>query len=128
MIAVKRLTVVLCVSIFLALMLTGSCASVPVAPNETVVEGTVSEYAIVSSRLVGIKPEQVLYRITIHVESSKATGSGPDFLKERRGEDVPFYTKKILSPRLFGKSVRVRAEFRGGERGGLFWVKDVALR
>ncbi|NOZ25340.1 MAG: hypothetical protein GXO94_04520 [Nitrospirae bacterium] len=124
----KRLAVVLSVSLFFALLMTGSCASVPVVPNETVVEGRVSEYAIVSSRLVGIEPEQVLYRITIQVESSSAAGRGPDFLRDRVGEDVPFYTKKILSPRLFGRKVRVRVEFRGDEKGGLFWVRDVELR
>ncbi|NOY39609.1 MAG: hypothetical protein GXO95_05145, partial [Nitrospirae bacterium] len=52
----RRLTVVFCVSLFFTLLMIGSCASVTVLPNETIVEGTVSEYAIVSSRLAGIQP------------------------------------------------------------------------
>jgi len=124
----RRLTAVFCVSLFFTLLMIGSCASVPVLPNETVVEGTVSEYAIVSSRLAGIKPEQVLYRITIYIETTKSAGGGPDFLSDKVGKDVPFYTKHKLSPELFGRKVRARVEYRGDERGGLFWVRDVEPR
>ncbi len=124
----RRLTVVFCMSLFFTLLMIGSCASVSVIPNETIVEGTVSEYAIVSSRLAGIQPEQVLYRITIYIETTKAVGNGPDFLRDKVGKDIPFYTKKKLPPQLFGRKVRARVQYRGDERGGLFWVRDIEVR
>ncbi|NOY39793.1 MAG: hypothetical protein GXO95_06120, partial [Nitrospirae bacterium] len=86
------------------------------------------EYAIVSSRLAGIQPEQVLYRITIYIETTKSAGNGPDFLRDKIGKDVPFYTKEKLPPQLFGRKVRARVQFRGDERGGLFWVRDIEMR
>ncbi len=124
----RRVTAVFSVSLFFTLLMVGSCASVPVLPNETIVEGTVSEYAIVSSRLAGIQPEQVLYRITIYIETTRSADNGPDFLRDKVGKDVPFYTKEKLPPQLFGRKVRARVQFRGDERGGLFWVRDIEMK
>jgi hypothetical protein len=44
--------------VFLLLAMGGKSVSVPVIPNECIVEGTVAEYAIVSSRLISIEPEK----------------------------------------------------------------------
>lgn len=106
----------------------GSCISVSVIPNESVIEGVVSEYAIVSSRLVNVSPEQTLYRLTVHVESTDTIGGGPDFLAERIGRDVQFYSKENISPDIFGRSIKAKVTFRGDERGGMFWIRDVQLK
>ncbi len=94
----------------------------PVIPNETIVEGTVVEYAILSSSLEGIHPPITLHRVTILIESTRAVEGKADFLSGREGEYVPFYTKEGLSPTIFGKRIRARARFRGDERGGRFWI------
>ncbi len=108
----------------------GSCVSVlsaPVVPNESVIEGVVSEYAILSSRIINIRPNQVLYRLTIYIESSEGTGNKPGFLSGREGHDVRFYTKERLSPDLFGKKVRARVRYKGDERGGMFWIRNIEI-
>ncbi len=124
---VKRLTFILFVVLVTLQIIISSCASVPVAPNEAVVEGEVSEYSIVSSRLVGIKPEQTLYRIKIRLFKTKGTGFAYNRLKDKIGRDIPFYSKRPLSPELFGRMVRVRVSYRGDERGGKFWIKNITL-
>ncbi len=108
--------------------MTASCAAVPVAPETSVVEGTVCGYSILSSFLIGIQPEQVLHRITLCVESAGDGGEKGDRIVGRAGKYLPLYSKERLSPRLFGRKVRVRVIYRGDERGGLFWIEDLEIR
>lgn len=98
------------------------CISAPVIPNESTIEGVVSEYAVLSSRLIGMQPNQLLYRLTIYIESSKSVGDGPNFLKNKKGLDIKFYTKEKLSPELFGKRVKLKVKYQGDEKGGIFWI------
>jgi hypothetical protein len=100
-----------------------SCA-VPVIPNESMAIGVVKEYAMVSSSLINIQPEQTLYRITMHLESSLGLDNGPNFLKDKEGKDVQLYSKDRISPELFGKRLRAKVTYRGDERGGLFWIRS----
>jgi hypothetical protein len=113
------------VVVMVLIFMIGSCISVPVMPNESAVEGTVYEYAIVSSRLVNVAPEQTLYRVTIRVESTDTIGGGADFLEGRMGKDVQFYSREKIPPEVFGKRVRAKVTFRGDERGGTFWIRDI---
>ena len=99
--------------------------AVPAISNESLIEWVVSEYAIISSDLVGIKPRQTLYRLTIIITSSRNIGEGPDFLVNMTGQDIRFLSKKKLSPELFGKRVKVKARFNGDERGGTFWISNI---
>ncbi|NOZ68217.1 MAG: hypothetical protein GXP46_03000 [Deferribacteres bacterium] len=128
----RNLTVVsLVLSLICLAAVLGSCVSVlsaPVVPNESVIEGVVSEYAILSSRIVNIQPPQVLYRLTIRIESSEgAARNMPDFAGGMQGRDIRFYSKERLSPDLFGKRVRARVKYKGDERGGLFWISSVEI-
>jgi hypothetical protein len=100
-----------------------SCA-VPVIPNESIAIGVVKEYSIVSSSLVNIQPEQTLYRITIHLETSTGLDNGPNFLKDKEGKDVQLYSKEKITPELFGKRLKAKVTYRGDERGGLFWIRS----
>jgi hypothetical protein len=115
--------------VFLTALFTGRDGlSVPVVPNESIVTGIVKEYAILSSGLIGVRPEQVLYSLTVLVESSEAVGAGPDFLADKKGGSVRFYTKEELSPGLFGKRIKARARYAGDERGGRFWIKEIEIQ
>ncbi len=100
---------------------------VPVMPNEAVVEGVVSEYAIVSSRLAGFQPEQTLYRLTVNIESSESLDDKPNFFLDKNGQDIKFYSKEKLSPELFGKRIRAKARFAGDERGKVCWMHDIKI-
>ena len=101
--------------------------SVPAAPNEFVIEGTVQEYSIVSSNLLNIEPEQTLYRLTILIESYIKVKTEADFLSDKKGKTVQFYSKEKISPEIFGKRVRGTIRYAGDERGGLYWIKEISI-
>lgn len=103
----------------------GKSVSVPVIQNECIVEGTVAEYAIVSSRLINIEPDQVLYRLVITVQSVKKIDNQPNFLSGKEGQEISFLTKEKLSPELFGKKIQAKARYSGDERGGRYWIRNV---
>lgn len=110
--------------IFFALNI--SADAVPVVPNEVVVRGHVLEYCLTSSRPLEIKPETVLYKITISVEKAEDV-KGPNFLKGKEGQTVIFYSREELSIALIGKKIKAKAEYRGDERGGIFWIKEIEI-
>ena len=116
------------VSFFVLFIFIGSCNSVPVAPNESIVEGFVVEYAVLSSSLVGVKPEMTLYRITIKVESTAKIGGGPDFMSDKTGQDVQLYSKEKLDVDIYGKKIKTKVTLRGDERGRTFWVREIHIQ
>ena len=122
----KFMTAVLS-SLFVLFIFIGSCNSVPVAPNESMVEGVVSEYAVLSSRLVGVRPAMILYRVTVKVESTEKIGGVSDFLSDRVGQDVQFYSKEKISADVFEKRVKIKVTYRGDERGGAFWIREIQM-
>ncbi len=103
----------------------GRSISAPVIPNESVVNGTVVEYSIVSSHLIGIKPEQIIYNLTINIESAKSVNDRPNFLNNKEGQNIQFYSREKLSPELFGKKIKAVATYTGDEKGGLYWIKYI---
>lgn len=112
----------------LSLLVVGKTSgAVSAVSNESVIEGVVSEYTIISSHLIGIKPERVLYGLTIHIGSSRNTGDGPDFLHNRNGEDIRFYSREKLSPDLFGRKIKAKAVYKGDGKRGIYWISDIEI-
>lgn len=101
--------------------------SVPAAPNEYVIEGTVQEYSIVSSNMLNILPEQTLYRLTIFIESYIKFETEAGFLSDKKGKALQFYSKEKISPEIFGNRVRGKVRYAGDERGGLYWIKEINI-
>ncbi len=116
---------ILCIAVSFVSAMGQRPGSVPVIANESFIEGIVSEYAILSSHLAGIEPRQVLYRLTVTIESSRGMGGGPDFLKEKKGMDVPFYSKEKISHDMYGKKIKARVAYSGDERGGIYWIHNI---
>ena len=122
-------------SFILIFVLTVSCLfavakisdAVPAVSNGSIIEGLVSEYAVVLSDLIGIEPRQTLYRLTVNITSSHNIDEGPDFLFKMIGQDVRFLSKEKLSPELFGKRIKAMARYKGDERGGTYWIYDIAV-
>jgi hypothetical protein len=112
--------------IFLLLYILVSADAVPVMPNETVVRGHVEEYSLISSKLVGIKPEMTLYKLVISIEKVENV-KGPNFLKDKEGRFVTLYTKEEISSDFYGKKIKAMIEYTGDERGGLFWIKQIEI-
>lgn len=126
-IQLTSLRIVIPVVVFLLLAMGGKSVSVPVIPNECIVEGTVAEYAIVSSRLISIEPDQVLYRLVITIQSTRKIDNQRNFLSGKEGKDVSFLAKEKLSPELFGKKIQAKARYSGDERGGRYWIRNVEI-
>ena len=105
----------------------GPRAGAPAIPNETRFEGAVLEECAGSSGLYDISPEQTIYRLRVRVESYKEEAQAPNFLRGRIGEAVLFFTKEKPREELLGKRIRAVAEYRGDERGGKFWIKNIKI-
>ena len=101
--------------------------AVPAAPNEAMATGTVVEYSISSLPGPGPVPGPGLYKIVVKVEAVEDRGDAPNFLKGREGNEIAFWSRNRLDPGLFGKKVKALVEYRGDERGGLFWLKRVKI-
>jgi len=116
-------------ALFLAFLIFASShvAAVTVIPNGALITGVISEYGMVSSRLLGIQPDQTIYKVTIHLESSEDIDGMPNLLRGKEREDITFYTKERLSPDIFGKKVRAEVSYRGDERGGRWWVRSIKI-
>ncbi|HZX48870.1 MAG TPA: hypothetical protein VFF47_06615 [Nitrospirota bacterium] len=123
----RRITLCLVlISLFLSFN-TKYCIAVPAVPNESVIEGTVQEFSIVSSNLLNIMPEQTLYRLTILIESYENADTDADYLSDKKGKTVQLYSKEKISPEIFGKRVWVKVRYAGDERGGLYWIKEISM-
>jgi hypothetical protein len=103
-----------------------SADAVPVMPNETVVRGRVEEYSLISSKLMGIKPEMTLYKLVISIEKAENV-KGPNFLKDKEGQFITLYAKEEISSNFYGKKIKAKIEYTGDERGGLFWIKQIEI-
>ena len=112
--------------IFFLLYILVSADAVPVMPHETAVKGHVAEYCLTSSKLLGIKPERVLYKLVISVSNVEDI-KGPNFLKGKEGQLITLYSKKELSSKFYGEKIKAIVEYKGDERGGLFWIKRIEI-
>jgi hypothetical protein len=99
--------------------------AVPARPNKAILLGTVKEYSITSANLAGMRPEQVLYKLTIFVEASEEVKGLPNFIKNKEGRTVDVYSKEKLSSELFGQRIKAVVEYLGDERGGFFWIRHI---
>jgi hypothetical protein len=102
-------------------------SAVPVIPNAALIKGVVLESEGISSNLLGIQPEQTIYRLLIHVVCSKDVGEMRNFLKGEEGKDIVFYTKKPLPSDIVKKRIKARVSFRGDERGGRWWAQEIQI-
>ena len=103
--------------------------AVPAAPNGALMKGTVVEYSITSSAArSGKQPGAGLYKIVVTVESTEDIPDVSNFLADKKGQDIECWSKERLDPSLFQKKIRATVEYRGDERGGKFWIRNIELR
>ena len=101
--------------------------AVPVAPNTAILEGTVKEYCAGSSDLWDIRPVQIIYKVTVVVEGIGKSGDSPSFLRGKENQMLSFFTKENISPELLNKRIKAEVEFRGDEKGGRFWIRNIQI-
>jgi hypothetical protein len=127
MLGTRRIITLTTLSMVFLLFAAGSVTGGTVIPNGTLITGVILEYGIVSSRLLGIQPDQTIYKVTIRLESSEDIDGLPNLLRGKEGEDITFYTKEKLSSDIFNKKVRAEVLYRGDERGGRWWVRSINI-
>ena len=71
------------------------------------VEGRVISYSIVKAELLNIKPgDMTLYIIAV----------------EEKGRKISIFSKDPVPAWVFGKDIKAEIIFRGGPRGGAYWL------
>lgn len=100
---------------------------VPAIPNRAILEGTVKEYCAGSSQLWNIEPEQVIFKLTVLVQGVHDSEVVPNFLKDKEGQMLAFFTKETILPELLYKRIKAEVEYRGDEKGGRFWIRNIQV-
>ena len=111
-----------CLLFVLAFSITAS--AVPVMENELKVSGTVAEVCVVSATTLHIQPEQPIFLLRIVVESVEVI-KPPNFLQGKVGETVTLLSKENIPQELFKKRVNLLLQYRGDEKGGGFWIRQI---
>ncbi len=104
-----------------------TASAVPVIPNAALIKGIVLGCESISSTLLGMQPEQTIYKVTIQIESSEDVNEMRNFLKGKEGTDMVFHTKKPLPSGILRKEIKARVSYRGDERKGLWWILEMEI-
>ncbi len=99
----------------------------PAAPNDSIITARVLEYTILNSTLEGIKPEQILYSLRVLVISSQSINGKANFARPKLNHIIKVYSKEMLSPVLFGKTIEANLSFSGDEKGGKYWIRNIRM-
>lgn len=108
----------------LALLFHAICTPIPVQENDLRISGIVTEICIVSSAAIGIQPEQPIFKLQILLDTVEVI-QPPNFLQDKLGETVILLSKETIPQELFGKRINLRVQYRGGEKRGDFWIKQI---
>ena len=110
-----------------SIVIVSTVSAVPVMPNAALIKGIVLESEGISSNLLGIQPEQTIYRLLIHVISSEDVCEMANFVKGKEGKDMAFYTKEPLPSDIVKKGIKAKVSYRGDERVGLWWIHEMEI-
>jgi hypothetical protein len=121
----KTISIIVLLFVMSPIFFSTHAEAAPVIPNEAVLMGTVEEYSLVQSGSLGIAPEQILHKITISVKMVADTDDHPNLLRGKEGQSISLYSKEKQPSDLTGQEVKALIEYRGDERGGLFWIKHI---
>ena len=69
---------------------------------------------------------ELIYKLIIVVEKV-AVVRGANFLKNKENEPTTFFYKEKLHEEFAGKKVKANVQYKGDERGGLFWIKKIEI-
>lgn len=97
------------------------------ALNDSIITARVLEYTILNSTLEGIKPEQILYSLRVLVISCQNVKGKANFTQSKVNQVIKVYSKEMLSPVLFGKTIELNLSFSADERGGKYWIRNIRM-
>ncbi len=99
----------------------------PAAPNDSIITARVLEYSILNSTLEGMKPEQILYSLRVLLIFYQSVKGKANFSQLKVNQVIKVYSKEMLSPVLFGKTIQANLFFSGDERGGKYWIRNIRM-
>ena len=97
-------------------------SGVPVIPNRAVVIGIVEEVSVTTAMQT---PDRVIYKLRISIEKTEDIAGSPNFVKSRAASSLTAYSEDKNALDLYGEKVKAIVEFKGDERGGNFWIKQI---
>lgn len=101
------------------LLLAGLSFGVPAIPQHAEIEGEVVVYSVIRAEVVNVYPkDMVLYELVLKPKDNRK------YRRSVRGY-VQILSKKPIAEWFFGRDVRIRAIYRGDERGGAYWLIKV---
>jgi hypothetical protein len=101
-------------------------AGAPAIPNEGLVIGEILELSLIDSSALGIRPAQMLARIRVRLISVQDVPSKSNFLTGKTGEVLEVYARDTVPAELVGRRIKGKIVFRGDERGGSYWISELA--
>lgn len=108
---------------FLVLWLTTKpVEAVPVAPNESLVQGEIVEVGAVDSLTLDIRPQRTLFRVKLRLTKVEAVDTKSNFLQGAEGKTIEVYATDMAVAPPVGKAVKGRISFRGDELSGRYWI------
>ncbi len=105
---------------------TAPLSAVPVIPNEMVVMGQVTECNLNAPEHQDTESGELIYKLIIVVEKVEVV-RGANFLKNKENKLVTFFYREKLHEEFAGKKVKANVQYKGDERGGLFWIKQIKI-
>lgn len=101
-------------------------SAVPVIPNEMVIRGQVTECNLNATEHPDTGSGELIYKLIIVVEKVDVV-RGANFLKNKENKPVTFFYKEKLHEEFANKKVKANVQYKGDERGGLFWIKQIEI-
>ena len=105
---------------------TAPLIAVPVIPNEMVIRGQVTECNLNAPEHLDTESGELIYKLIIVVEKVEVV-RGANFLKNKENKPVTLFYKEKLHEEFANKKVKANVQYKGDERGGLFWIKKIEI-
>jgi hypothetical protein len=97
----------------------------PVAPNEASILAELLALDPVHSSALHIEPPQTFTRFRLKILSVTGVPGLPNPVHGREGQIIEALSRETASGIAIGRTVRATVAFRGDERGGRFWLRDI---
>lgn len=101
-------------------------SAVPVIPNEMIISGQVTECNLNATEHPDTESGELIYKLIIVVEKVEVV-RGANFLKNKENKPVTLFYKEKLHEEFANKKVKANVQYKGDERGGLFWIKKIEI-
>ncbi len=100
----------------------GGGGAAPVAPNQTLLKGTIGCVWEVQASTLNIQPEMPIYIAEVEIVEANDVAGFMNQLTGQTGQTIKIFSKTPIPPDVSGQTIEVEVAFRGDETGGNYWV------